>query len=265
MKKACTTIDVKTEHKKDEQTMSTMAPENIESLKIVYRNSHHKGPSQQAVFFETIHDFSMEPTYEEACSNLVDHIAREEKEIHQQGPDRSNCIERFLRKNLKIATYYFDVYERNGFFSRIKRKIVCMAGVIFGAKFTKVIYHASLITTIVIAIKSIFAQYLDVLLDLKMFTSLQHVFKNFLVDKEKLVRMSNLPLNEISYAYLLFGLLSHLVHYVIFFIDFKRIFRMRDSKMQKMIFSLAIFFPLHFATLEFAKTVVQQLKRQYDF
>ena len=265
MRIACSTIDVKTEDKNYAPTISTMTPESIESLKIVYRNTHHKGPSQQAIFFETIHNFSMDLTYEEACSDLVDHIAREEKDIHQKGPDRSNCIERFLRNNLEIATYYFDVYDRNSFFSRFKRKIISMAVVIFGAKLADVIFHASTIATIFIAIKNIFSQYLDILLDLKMFTSLQHVFENFLVDKEKLVRISSLPLNEISYAYILFGLVSHLSHYIIFFIDFKHNFRMRDSKMQKIIFSLAICFPLHFTILEFARTVVQQLKTRNDF
>ena len=265
MREACSTIDISTENEDKENKMNKMSPKSIKSLKTVYRRAHRKGPSQQTVFFETIHDFSMHPSYNEACSNLVDHIAKQEEDIHRKDQKRPNCIKRFLQMDLEVATYYFNVFERNGFFSRLMKKIVSIPKSIFGTKFEHVAFQASIITTIGFAIKSIVTQYLDMVFDMKMFTSLQHVFNNFIGDKEKLVRMSNLPINEMSYAYLALGLLSKLSYYIIFVIDFKHIFRIRDSSMQKIYFGLSVCFPLHFVTLEFAKTLVLQMKMRNNF
>ena len=238
MAKACSTIDIHIENKDGLNTTDILCTENIDPLKTVYRQYHNQGPVHQKIFFETIHDFSMNPSYEEPCTTLVDAIAKEEEDIHKNDQKRPNCVETFLRMNMEIASYYFDVFERNGFFSRLKQEIICIPKSIFGKKYPDAVFSASILTTISLAIKNIVAHYLDVAFDMNVFSALQHVANNFIGDTEKFVRLSSLPIHEISYAYLLFGLFSHLSHYIIFAIDFKNIFKMKDSRMRKFLFAV---------------------------
>ena len=265
MKKVFSTIDTQMENEHGLNSTNKMTPENVSSIKTVYRKYHDKGSAHQKVFFETIHDFSMHPSYEEPCFTLVDSIAKEEEDIHQNDQNRPNCVEKFLKINMEIATYYFDVFDRNGPFSRLKREIVCIPKSIFGKKFSDVVFYASILTTITLSIKSIVTHYLDLAFDMKVYSALKHVADNFIGDKEKFIRLSSLPIHEISYAYLLFGLFSHLSYYIIYAMDFKRIFTMQDSRMRKFLFTLSICFPLHFVTLELAKTFVLQLNLRNNF
>ena len=243
MREACTTIVSDTEQNDEGDGGDKMTSENVNGLKSIYRKYHDKGPAHKMVFLETIHDFSMHPLYDKPCSNLVDSIANEEEKIHQNDLKRPNsvlhtrpiCLEKLLKLNFEVATYYFNVFERNDFFSRVNRKILRIPKSIFGKRFQDVAFYVSVVTAIGVSVKNIVSQYFDMVFDLKMFTSLQHVAENFIGDKEKLFRISSLPLHEMSYAYLLFGLLSHLGYYIIYTIDFKYIYKMKNSMTQKIV------------------------------
>ena len=263
MNKVFSTIDVDAEKSDVDMLNNRITQEGITSLKGTYRKYHDRGLAQQLVFYETVHDFSMHPAYKDSCSTLMDHIAIEKEDIHLKTLDRPKCTEQFLRKNLEIASFYFDVYDRNGFFSRLKRKILYIPEWIFGSKFPEITFYASIIITIGLAIKNVVTQYLDTIVDMKIYSSLQHVTENFVGDKEKFAQMSNLPLHEMSYAYLLFGLLSHIGYYIIYIMDFKCIFKTKNSKSQKILFGLSVFFPLHFVTLELARTMAQVIQMRY--
>ena len=242
-----------------------MKNEDLENVKAAYKECHNKGSISQLVFLESVQDFSIEPLHEDPCSRIIDSIVEEESKIHDDKKGGSTCMKRCLGLNLDNAGYVLKTIDRHSFFSKIFQMILSMPKFLCKYAFPLVLFLTVATFTAAMSIKNILVSYIDLSMDIQIFTAIRHVIDNFIFDEDKHQRVSKLPLEEMSYVYVISGLLSQFTFFAIYITDFKHLYEFQKSWSRRVIFILSVFFPIHFVTLEVLRYYIASLKIIYEF
>ena len=259
MRKACANINMVNEKN------AMIKEEDVEELKTVYKESHESGSSYQTVFYEAVEDFSIDPNLEDSCSVVIDSVIIDEADMHNNDIERTACLDKSLRNNLGNAGYVLNVIDRHSFFTRVFLAIISVPKYIFGESFPAVTFYITVTYTVLMAIKSIIVTYADLSMDANIFAALRHIVNHFIVDEDKFQQVARLPLESMSYLYIISGILSQLSFVVIYAVDFKILYNFKNQWVQKLVLILSVLYPTHFVAMEMAKAFVSYLKTINDF
>ena len=238
---------------------------NMNKLKSLYRKNHDNDPSNNIIFFETVSDFALKECNEEPCASIIDSMVIVEEEIHGEDQKKPECLEATLKQSHEVAEDVLDTINRRSFFSWVKKCIVSVPKYIIGSSFPVVSCYFLISFAALLSIKTICFSYLDVILDVNVFSSLQHILENFIGDKDKTIYITNLPIDSMSYFYLLSGILSQITYLAIYMYDIRIHFNANNSWIAKALFGLSCFFPVHFIALNLAKHLIIRFQMKNSF
>ena len=233
--------------------------ENENEIQSLYTKLHAKGQSNQLILYETVCDFKLDERYEQPCSSMIDNFVNTEENLHRNDNRKSTCMETTLRLNYDVSDEVIGTIDRNSIFSRAKKAIISVPKYIIGPSFPEVSCWILILLTVLLSIKNIGFSYFDVILDVKFFSSLQHIMRYFIGDKDKALFVTNLPMEKMGYLYLSCSITSQLCYFAICFKDFQQSFNLTNSWIQKVLFGLAVLFPIHFAVLDLGKHLIRRM------
>ena len=174
-------------------------------------------------------------------------------------------METTLRLNYDVADDVIGTIDRNSIFSKAKTAIIGVPKYIIGPSFPEVSCWILILLTVLLSIKNIGFSYFDVILDVKFVSSLQYIMRYFIGDMDKAFYITNLPLEKMGYLYLSCSIASQLCYFAICLKDFQRNFNLKHSWIQKVLFGLAVLFPVHFTILDLGKHLICRMILKNNF
>lgn len=154
----------------------TMSKEILDILKNVYRPCDFS--KQNKVCFQVIHALSLYRPYKRICERLIDELFEFEKSVHGCDGKALECLLFCKDADSYISSWINDVYERNGVFSSIKKKLMCLITAVHHImcfKNESLIHYSTQGINLAISIAKVISFYRDVVVDIILISILYHI------------------------------------------------------------------------------------------
>ena len=244
----------------EEEGSSNLHTSLVNELERIHTKYHDGSNDEKRVIHETIHDFSLQPEFEQHCHMITDTILKFENNIHKIDREKPTCTKQTLEGNPSVAGYILIVINRHSFFSQKKQSFVGILKSIFCSGYQSVLFYTLVSIIVLSSLKNVIVSYLDVLVDINVYSSLRHIMENIVVDNDKHRLISNMPIDAMGKVYVGSGILSQLGVFLIYIAYLKRLLIIDQPWYGKAILATSVFFPTHFILLSVGKSFIYDLK-----